>query len=378
MDIEKTHKVTEKLITLDRRYSTTRIVSQISPEFTFADNYETKVFPERKDNGRLEGGLRKQGFFKYSYEIENYNTSDETWWACDYAGNHLFKVIPPDAFDFDLNEFALNNGLIKLPLISVVTVVLNSKIGIIDTINSVIIQGYPNVEYIVIDGGSTDETTELIKEYENTIDYWMSEKDQGIYDAMNKGVVLSFGTLLNFMNSSDKFCSQNVLENLIKKIKEELPSQKIFYGNHIIDYSGYKVEKKPGKISNFWKGMQICHQSIFFSTSLHKQNKYEMSLSSDYFLLLRISRNNPNLYHYVELNIAEYKFEGISAKHWFNFRLDTMQYSLKCENNIFKKIFITIYFITGIILQFFRNGIKLLTPRRYIEKYRKKKADIPW
>lgn len=378
MKIEKADMIIEKLITLDKRYSTTQIVSRIPPELTFTDNCGTKIFPERKDNNRLEGGLRKQGFFKYSYEIENYNTNDETWWACDYVGNHLFKVIPPDTLNFDLDVFALDNRLIKLPLISVVTVVLNGKTGIIDTINSVITQEYPNVEYIVIDGGSTDETIELIKEYEHTIDYWMSEKDQGIYDAMNKGVALSFGTLLNFMNSSDKFCSQNVLENLIKKIKEELPSQKIFYGNHIIDYSGYKVEKKPGKISNFWKGMQICHQSVFFSTSFHKQNKYEMSLSSDYFLLLRISRNNPNLYHYVELNIAEYKFEGISAKHWFNSRLDTMRYSLQCENNISKKIFITIYFVTNILSQFLRNGIKLLTPRRYIEKYRKKKVDIPW
>lgn len=378
MEIERNYKITEKLITLDIRYSTTRIVSTISPEITFANDYETKVFPDKKDNPRLEGGLRKQGFFKYSYEIENYNTSDETWWACDYTGSRLFKVVPPDAFEFDLDRFKLDNGTILVPLISIVTVVLNSKFGIVDTINSVITQEYPNVEYIVIDGGSTDETIESIKKYEYAIDYWMSEKDQGIYDAMNKGIVLSFGTLLNFMNSNDRFCNQNVLENLIGKIKEELPSHKIFYGNHIIDYSDYKVKKKPGKISNFWKGMQICHQSIFFSTAFHKQNKYEMSLSSDYFLLLRIALSNPNLYHYVELNIAEYKFEGISVKHWLNSRLDTMRYSLQCENNPLNKIFIAIYFVTNILSQLLRNGIKLLTPKGYIEKYRKKKVDIPW
>lgn len=115
MEIERTHQTTEKLITLDKRYSTTQIVSKISPELTFANNYETRIFSGSKDINRAEGGLRKRGFFKYSYEIENYNTIDEIWWACDLTGNRLFSVAPPDTFEFDLNRFKLDGGLIKLP-----------------------------------------------------------------------------------------------------------------------------------------------------------------------------------------------------------------------------------------------------------------------
>ncbi len=378
MGVENTNRIAEKLITLDRRYSTTQIVSEIIPKLNFAKEYETKMFFNGSVGNRAEGGLRKRGFFKYSYEIENYNTDDEVWWACDFVGRRLFEVTPPDNFNFDLNKFKLENGLIKLPLISIVTAVRNGKVEIANTIESIIEQKYPNVEYLVIDGASTDGTIESIKEYEYVIDYWISEYDQGIYDAMNKGIVLSFGTLVNFLNSRDRFCGENVLENVVEKIKAELSEHNIFYGNHIIDYSNYKVEKKPGKISNYWKGMQICHQSIFFSATFHKQNKYQMGLSADYALLLKASKNNPKLFYYIGLNIAEYNFEGTSVRHWLKFYLDAMRYSIQCENRIFKKMSVATYHLSKIFWQFLKNGIKNLIPKSYLEKYRKCKTNFPW
>ena len=99
----------------------------------------------------------------------------------------------------------------KQPLITVVTVVYNDVKHIEDTILSVVNQTYPNIEYIIIDGGSTDGTVDIIKKYADHIAYWVSEPDKGIYDAMNKGLKKATGEWVNFMNSGDCFAQSKTL-----------------------------------------------------------------------------------------------------------------------------------------------------------------------
>ena len=120
--------------------------------------------PERK----REGGLRTKGYFKRSYD-EASALSDNS----------------------------------PLPLVTIITVVFNGEKYLQQTIQSVINQTYDNVEYVVIDGGSTDGTVDIIRKYEDKIDYWVSEPDQGIYDAMNKGIQLAGGEIVGLINSDD-------------------------------------------------------------------------------------------------------------------------------------------------------------------------------
>src|SRR5688572_17840000 len=120
------------------------------------------------------------------------------------------------------------------PLVSVITVSFNAASTIQRTIDSVLALTYPNIEYIIIDGGSTDDTLNLIKQYESQIDYWLSESDNGIYDGMNKGIGAATGEWINFMNCGDRFASAHSL-NFFENIRADAD---IIYGKAIVEYPG--------------------------------------------------------------------------------------------------------------------------------------------
>ncbi len=121
----------------------------------------------------------------------------------------------------------------KAPKFSIITVVYNDVENIEETIKSLLNQTYKNFEYIIIDGKSDDGTVEKIKKYEKEITYFVSEKDGGIYDAMNKGIKISSGEFLFFLNSNDFFYNKNVLKN-IAEISEKNKKEDIIYGRQIL------------------------------------------------------------------------------------------------------------------------------------------------
>ena len=110
---------------------------------------------------------------------------------------------------------------IKKPTFSIITVVLNNQKFLETTIKSVLNQSFKNYEYIIIDGGSNDRTMDIIKKYENKIDYWVSEKDKGLYDAFNKGMMLASGEFIGIINSDDVYTknSLKIISNYISKYK---------------------------------------------------------------------------------------------------------------------------------------------------------------
>ncbi len=156
------------MICLNESYSTTRLLTNEKPNIENSpDNkFDSVLFLPKGEDRKGEGGLRIKGYFKKSFEDK--------------------------------------------PLISIITVVFNGEKYLEETILSVINQSYDNIEYIIIDGGSTDGTIEIIKKYEDKINYWVSEKDKGIYDAMNKGILLTNqDSYLMWINAGDGLINLN-------------------------------------------------------------------------------------------------------------------------------------------------------------------------
>jgi len=179
-------------------------------------------------------------------------------------------------------------------LVSIITVVFNDVLHIEATIKSVLSQSYEHVEYIIVDGGSTDGTLDIIKHYENDIDYWVSERDKGIYDAMNKGIDLVSGDWVNFMNSGDCFYDASVIINVFDQHKYY--DFDVIFGHHNVIYPHKTRLVKAGHVTHMWKGSQFCHQSSFIKSSFHKANKFSLlnRISGDFEFFYNAYKKNKN------------------------------------------------------------------------------------
>lgn len=173
----------------------------------------------------------------------------------------------------DLQTRLVESNTPEIPRVTIVTVVFNAKAHIEKTLLSVLGQTYPNLEYIVIDGGSTDGTIDIIKNYQCYLGYWHSEQDSGIYDAMNKGLEKAKGQWICFMNAGDEFHSNETISELVP-----LQSQGaiIIYGGVEILYSDFSRIQWPGVPGKLWQGMQFSHQSALINVEYHSAHPYNI------------------------------------------------------------------------------------------------------
>jgi glycosyltransferase involved in cell wall biosynthesis len=225
-----------------------------------------------------------------------------------------------------------------VPLVSIITVVFNGSESVEKTILSVLSQSYQNKEYIIIDGCSTDGTVDIIRKYDSDIDHWLSEKDKGIYDAMNKGIALASGTWINFMNSGDQFASQNVLDDFAKSVGE---NDDILFGDALVEYPTFKTLYPVIALDRMWKKMPFCHQATFFKGSLLKEWKFDLRyrLSSDYDLLYRAYLEGRR-FRYVKTLICNFDFkDSVSKKNLFISVKERRNIVLKRSYSIYKWLY---------------------------------------
>lgn len=200
----------------------------------------------------------------------------------------------------------------KAPYISIVTVCYNCASSIEGTIVSVLHQSCDNIEYIVIDGGSSDGTVDIIKHYENYISYWISEPDKGVYDAMNKAVKVASGEWILFMNSGDCFSSNDVISQFLTL---KLAECDVVYGKTIIDTSSGRFIVSPEPLEAMSSHMPFCHQSTFVKTNLMKLYPFQLRYRyvADYDFFLRLYREN-RIFKFINIPISIYEIEdGLTA-----------------------------------------------------------------
>lgn len=198
--------------------------------------------------------------------------------------------------------------------LSIITVNLNNRDGLQKTIDSVVSQTFRDFEWIVIDGGSTDGSKELIEQYAGHFSYWVSEPDKGIYNAMNKGIKVAKGEYLQFLNSGDCLYDNEVLEKFIQRSNTE----DVIYGNAVIvDSQGNEISRWNSpeilKISNILiKGLN--HQATFFSERCFEHFLYNEGnrIASDSELLMTLLYNSFSFAKFDEY-IVKFDNTGISS-----------------------------------------------------------------
>lgn len=206
--------------------------------------------------------------------------------------------------------------MVKTPLFSIITVCYNEEENIEKTAKSVVGQKFKDFEWIVIDGKSKDKTVSILKKYKKRMDYFVSEKDSGIYNAMNKGIKKAKGKYLLFLNGGDCFANSDVLSRVTKLLKKDNFSSEIYYGNVIYD-DGEKVDFGKAKLDRkFFLTKTISHQATFISRDLFKkygmyEEKYRISSDFD-FWLKTIVKNNVKT-KFIPVYVAIYDLKGISA-----------------------------------------------------------------
>lgn len=201
--------------------------------------------------------------------------------------------------------------------ITIVTVCYNAVNVLEKTIMSVLEQTYPNIEYIIIDGASTDGTPNIIEKYKDKLSFWSSEPDDGIYDAMNKGIKNSSGEWLNFMNAGDVFSSKYAIEKMAHHFSD---INMVVYGNVIKCYDKYRIRdtgiirKKIDAVDFFLDG--INHQPAFIRKSMFdKYGLYDTNyrLASDWKFFMNVVGLGGEKTEYVNFDVALFAMDGAST-----------------------------------------------------------------
>jgi glycosyltransferase involved in cell wall biosynthesis len=225
--------------------------------------------------------------------------------------------------------------------VSIITVCYNSEKTIEDTIKSVKSQSYSDIEYIVIDGGSKDSTNKIVSQYENTVTSHVSELDNGLYDAMNKGLALVTGDIIGILNSDDILASKNTIHNVVRAIDgfDGIYGDVGFYSGDFFLNKKRHYSSKGFQKDKFSRGMMPAHPSFYVKKECYERAGFyrtDFKIASDFDMVLRIFSLPNTSFTYLEEEIVKMRLGGVSTSGFMSNYILNSEILKSCESNRIK------------------------------------------
>tara|TARA_R110000850_G_scaffold62235_2_gene141827 strand:- start:287 stop:1030 length:744 start_codon:yes stop_codon:yes gene_type:complete len=202
--------------------------------------------------------------------------------------------------------------------VSIITVCFNSESTIEDTLQSVASQTYPDIEYIVVDGLSTDGTNDIVKKYSDIVAVHISEKDKGLYDAMNKGIQRATGDVVGILNSDDVFFDETIIQQVVDGFKDNdcLYADVGFYKGEILDVKVRHYSSQGFSVQKLARGMMPAHPSLYIRRGLFEQVGYysqSYRIASDFDMVARLFSVRNFKSSYIPSEFVKMRLGGIST-----------------------------------------------------------------
>lgn len=228
--------------------------------------------------------------------------------------------------------------------ISIITVVYNNEQTIEHAIKSVLAQDYDDIEYVIIDGNSSDDTTSIIKKYQGQIDVFISESDKGLYDAMNKGILASSGDIIGILNSDDLYQDKFVISDIAEQFKVDAKCS-ILYGDLVyvdqdnVDKIVRKWKSKPYYPKFFEHGYVPPHPALFLKREVYeKAGLFDLNfrLAADYEFMIRILKKHNFKSSYYPRLMVKMRLGGATNKNIKNILAGNREILQSWRKNDFK------------------------------------------
>ena len=209
--------------------------------------------------------------------------------------------------------------------ISIITVVYNGEAYLRDCIESIIHQSYPNVEYIIVDGDSTDGTLSIIEEYKMHVHQLISEPDQGLYDAINKGIAMASGEIVGILNADDMLADRNVIEQIAESFIQDFSIDAVYGDLNYVHPINNKIirtwKSKQAGEKDIARGWMPAHPTLYIRKALfEKYGNYALNLgtAADYDLILRYFYQHQLKVYYLPFLMVNMRMGGVSNKNFLS------------------------------------------------------------